>query len=167
MLKKSWSLLVAVLLSSALFAQEPASAVNPLLGKDVKLAKREIVGSNIRIADMKKSTRFWEIYSSYEKSSNIESNAYQAFLKKYSGLSAVMTSATADAISKELFQIQSARASILKKTYDQLRKEISPSVAARFLLIENRISLLEDFQCISVNPLALPEGERVIEVTVE
>lgn len=158
-------ILVSILTISSVAAETMAG--NALLGKDVYAAKKEIVNSNIRIADSSKNARFWEIYGQYEISSKVQFDAYSAFLKKYSGLSAVMTVDVADAIATELFQIQNSRAKLLASVYKQMRKEISASVASRFILIENRVSLLGDFQCISENPLALPEGKRVIEVTVE
>ncbi len=157
--------LVAVMIVASYSAD--AAANNPLLGKDVHAAKKEIVSSNIRISDAKKNARFWEIYAAYEKSSAVETKAYSSFLEKFSSFSAVMTTDAADALAKELLRIQATRAKLLATVYKQIRKEISAPVASRFLMIENRISLLEDFQAISANPLALPEGERVIEFTVE
>ena len=157
--------LALIMVTSSICSENLAG--NSLFGKDVYAAKKEIVKSNILISDPQKSARFWEIYGQYEISSKVQFDAYSSYLKKYSGLSAVMTPDVADAIAKELFQIQKTRAKLLASVYKQMRKEISASVASRFMLVENRISLLGDFQCVSENPLALPEGKRVIEVTVE
>jgi len=154
-----------LIFTATLFAQE-TTAPN-LFGKDVHAAKKEIIKSNIKIANETQSKQFWSIYDNYETNSQKESEAYTLFLKKYSGLSAVMTAEAADAIANELFRIHTARQKLLTDVYKRMRKEISPAVAARFMMIENRVSLLEDFQAVSANPLALPEGERVFEVRVE
>jgi hypothetical protein len=160
-----------VMMASSVFAQDTNSLME-LFKSDVRSAKRELVSLNIVFTDSVKSTSFWAVYDEYEQATKANTDTYIGLLKKYAENYTQMNDEVASDLTKEAFGLKKAKQKILSKAYKKMAK-ISVVEAARFVQLENRISLLIDMQIASELPMLLPEGvsvgkaETIIEVTVE
>lgn len=166
-------LLLLLLAFAATVSAQDAVATQELVKQDLRSARRELVAMNIRIADKEKAQLFWSMYDDYVLESGKNNDDYVELLKKYAENFEKMDDATANQIVAESFAISSARQKLLKKTHKKISSKVSPVEAARFVQIENRISLMLDLQIAAGLPMLLPDGvgagqpQKVIEVNVK
>ena len=148
-------MLLAGLASSATVSAQTDSTMDKLIEDirtDVKREKVAIVGDAMGFtADQ--AAKFWPIYKEYEAESGKVGDTLLVLIKDYAANYEKMTDQKAAQLASKMLQFQQQRLDLRKKYYDRLAKQISPVIAARFLQVDNRISLLIDLELASQIPL--------------
>jgi hypothetical protein len=147
---------VAALLATAI-VQAPVQAgdVNSLIEmarSDIRADKVKILTAAMALNEAE-AEKFWPLQRAHEADLAKINDKRLALIKDYGTSMASMTDQKADEIMKEAFKLQDERLSLMKKYYKQIAKEVSPTVAARFVQIENQIGDLIDLQVASELPL--------------
>lgn len=145
-------LVIALLiLMNVPFAQDVDSYVE-LLRSDVKTLKKAIITEVMEFNEADASA-FWPVYRNYEYDLEKISDARVAFIKDYAVNYENMTDAKAGELMEQAFNFREKRFNLQKKYYKEFAKILSPAKAAKFVQLENQITLLIDLQVASELPL--------------
>ncbi len=147
---------VAALLATAI-VQAPVQAgdVNSLIEmarSDIRADKVKILTAAMALNEAD-AEKFWPLQRAYESELAKINDKRLAVIKDYGANMTAMTDKKADELINQAFKLQDERHSLLRKYYKQMAKETSPTVAARFVQIENQINDLIDLQVASELPL--------------
>jgi len=97
--------------------------------------------------------KFWPVYREYELAlSRLHDDRIEA-IETYAKVYNQLTPATADALAIESLDLETRRAALKKKYYEQLKTALSPVRAAKALQIENQIQLIVDLQVAASLPV--------------
>lgn len=155
-------LIVTALLAAASLgvaaADEGTDAYIELLRSDLRADKQAIVTYAMELSDAE-SQPFWPIYKAYETERVALGDRMLALIKKYPDAVAVTGPDTVRMLAADFLKLEEDRVKLLKKYYQKAEKEISPRVAARWMQVEHRISLLLQLQIASEVPLVEPLGK--------
>ena len=123
-----------------------------LFREDLRAAKQEIVGYSMEL-DSTQSDLFWPIYEEYQAELSGLADRRIDAIKRYADEHETLTDDRASEMADDWFRLQGDRLKLRKKYYKQVAKAISAGVAARFIQVENQISLLIDLQIAQDLPL--------------
>ncbi|HWA35685.1 MAG TPA: hypothetical protein VG737_16195 [Cyclobacteriaceae bacterium] len=106
-----------------------------------RLEKKAIVADFLQLKE-DDAAKFWPIYEKYEQErvaqvGNRRLQLIDQYVKKYE----TMDDASVDKLVAESASIQKKEVAVREKYYNQVKKAISPSVAARFWQVEDVISV--------------------------
>jgi hypothetical protein len=145
-------LLVAV---AALLVGSVASADDyyiELLKSDVKSMKKEIIIEVMEFTP-EQSRAFWPVYKEYQAEVNKVNDAELKLIKKYAENYNDLGDDLARELGNRLIELDLRRGYIKKEYFRKFSFVLSPVVAAKFLQVEHRISLLVELQIASVMPM--------------
>lgn len=106
---------------------------------------------------------FWREYYQYEDELRKLNDQRYQIIRDYAAYYDKMTDAIADNIARRSLNFREDRTKLARKYYDRIRKATSAITAARFLQLENEITLLADLKISSETPI-FPKGMNPIEV---
>ncbi|MGH7493972.1 MAG: hypothetical protein ACREOO_16465 [bacterium] len=149
---KKFLLLLFVLATTAVHAQDNVASFIELLRSEVSTNKKAIVTAAMDFTDAQASV-FWPIYRNYEFDLNKLGDARVAMIKDYAENYEKMTDPKAKELAEKAFKFQEDRLKLRKKYFNELSKALSPTMAAKFAQVDNQIQLLIDMQIASELPL--------------
>jgi hypothetical protein len=109
---------------------------------------------------------FWREYYAYENElRKIYDQRYQ-IIRDYAAFYDKMTNPIADNLAKRSLNLRDARNDLARKYYERIKKVTSAITAARFLQVENEITLLSDLKVSSETPIMqkMPKGVSPLDV---
>lgn len=96
---------------------------------------------------------FWHEYYPYEAELKKINDERMGIIRDYEFSYDRMDDNTANNLAERALNIRKKRLALLEKYYKKIKEATSPSVAARFLQVENEIGLLVDIEIASQMPL--------------
>ena len=149
--------LIAFLFSiTSVFAQDVDSYIE-LLKSDVKTEKKAII-TKVMVFTEKESSAFWPIYNEYEYELSKLSDKRIANIKDFAANYDSLSDKKADELIKNSFSFQEDRLSLNKKYYKKFAEVLTPTVAAKYMQLENQIQLVLDISIAANLPLAKKPG---------
>lgn len=141
---------------ATIFAQDLTSYIE-LLRSDVNTEKKALIAEAMQFSEDDASV-FWPIYKEYEFKLDKLGNKRVAFIKDYADNYMNMNDQKAGEIIKQAFDYQEERLDLKKDMYNELKEELSPSQAAKFIQLDHQIQLLIDLQINANLPLLEKTG---------
>jgi hypothetical protein len=99
------------------------------------MEKKQVVAERMKISEAE-SAKFWKLYDEYElfrsEISDKRAENIQQYVKNYANI----TTATADELLKNTFEINNELDKLWQKTYKSMSKELSAKTAGQFIYLE-------------------------------
>ncbi len=150
MLKKSL-MLVALLMAVATAARAQANLME-LVRSDIRAEAQTIMTATMQLSN-DDAEKFWPVYREYELERSKWGDQRLAMIKSYAEQYESMTDETARQLADQWFKLQDNRLKLWKDFYKKIEMEVSASVAARFIQIENQLNMILDIQIAQELPL--------------
>ena len=149
-------------LGLALIAGAPVTAsaqdnVMELVRSDLRTQARALVTEAMALPDSQ-AQKFWPIYGEYERERALWTDRRMALIKNYAAQFETLTEQQAKTLADDWFDLQEGRLDLWEKYYKRVAKALSPSIAARFIQVENQVNLIMDVQVASEIPLVFKRG---------
>jgi len=148
-------LTLLLLLPALSFAQMGDEAYIELLRSNLRADKVTVMTVAMNLPDAQAQI-FNPIYREYMDELAKINDERVNVIKEYAAAYPNVTDEQAKSWMDTLFSVNDKRAKLLQKTYGRVSKELSPSIAAKFVQVENQINLLIDLQIASQIPLLEP-----------
>jgi hypothetical protein len=149
---KKLLLSIILLLSAFSIKAQTQNDFIELLKSDMKSERKAIITESMNFTETE-SKAFWPIYNEYEvKLENLANQRIknlQAFGENYNKLS----EEKANELMTKSFKFQEDRLSLNKSYYKKFAKALSPTVAGKFMQVENQIQLIIDVTIAEELPL--------------
>ena len=158
---KSLKMLVAmaVLCSAAAFAQTTADSSSAqtdqdiaLLRKDVSAAKMDVITHTMQFTE-KEAAAFWPVYEKYAAAQKLIGDQKVALIKDYAQNYDTITDANATTMSEKAFAIEAESVQLRKTWFPKFVAVLGAKRAAKFMQVDNRLSLLANLQIASAVPI--------------
>ena len=158
-MRRTWTFAVSGLLAlmPAVHDRPAEEDLIELLRADLRATKVEIVSAAMRLREDEAKV-FWPIYGDYEVELGRLSDRRMAMIQSYADEQEKMTDERAAELAAEWFRLQEDRTKLRKKYYRKVEKALSSGIAARFIQVENQVSLLIDLQISEELPLIHTSG---------
>ncbi len=143
------------LLATPLFAQQD---LIELTRAELQTQKKAIIVEVMQFSETEAEV-FWPMYRDYEFERSKLGDQELALIKKYAENFTSMTDEMAGEIMEKAFDIDEELLDLKQDYYKKISKELSKSLAARFIQLENQIGLLIDLKVASELPL-LPKLDK-------
>jgi hypothetical protein len=123
-----------------------------LVRTDIQKQRVAIIGEAMQFtAD--EAAMFWPIYEEYEAERSEIGDQRMALIMDYADHFQTMTDEKAAELGATALGLEEARTALKKKYFQKLQAEMSPVTAARFLQVENQLTMVLDLQIASQVPL--------------
>jgi len=120
--------------------------------KDLLTARADIISKNLGLtADQ--ASRFWPVYEKYQAELKGIIDTQLQSVKKYAENYQTLTDAQAIELADATLDRDSSMAALRKKWFPEFQKILPGKVAARFMQIDRRLSLLTQLELASQIPL--------------
>ena len=123
-----------------------------LLRSDVKTQRVAIVTSVMQLSG-EEADKFWAVYQDYEYEASKIGDQRVALIKDYAAAYESMSDAKAAELMGRAFAIDQERLTLEKKYYGEFEKAVGATTAAKFMQVDNQLSLLIDLQISQSLPL--------------
>lgn len=149
--------LFAFLFSIAnVFAQDADSYIE-VLKSQIKTDKKAIITETMGFTE-KESQTFWPIYNEFEHELSKLSDKRIANIKDFAANYDSLSDQKADELIKNSFSFQSDRLNLNEKYYKKFTEALTPTVAAKYMQLENQIQLILDLSIAANLPLTKKPG---------
>ncbi len=162
LLKKQVLAIAAMAISPMLFAQSPAGgedgketniqAYISLLRKDVKKDKVAVL-TEIMDFSPEDASKFWPIYSAYDKELTKLGDEKLALFRRYIESYVTLTDQQATQIVNGLHDVEVRNLALRKKYFGLVSQALGARTAARFLQVEHQLMLILDLQVAASLPI--------------
>ena len=159
---KSFKILVAavVLCSASAFAQTAADTSTSaqtdqditLLRKDISAAKMDVITHTMQFTEAE-AAKFWPVYQGYADAQKAIGDQKIALIKDYANSYDTITDANATTMTQKAFAIESESVQLRKTWFPKFVAVIGAKRAAKFMQVDNRLSLLGSLQIASAVPI--------------
>ena len=155
------SIIMAMLLFVTALAQGQEQQATPaidatsyieLLRTDIKAQKNKIMSDGMALAE-EDAQVFWPVYREYTFELDKLNDELLTMLKDYARNYENLTSQKAEELAQKNFEFQEKKLKLRKDYFEKVRKVLPPKLAAKYLQLDNRISLLYDLQLSARVPL--------------
>ena len=150
MLKKS--LMIVALLMAVNTAASAQANLTELVRSDMRTQAQTIMTAAMQLSN-DDAEKFWPVYREYELERSKWGDQRLAFIKSYAEQYESITDEAAKQLADQWFKLQENRLKLWKNYYKKFEKEISSSVAARFIQVENQLNMILDIQIHAELPL--------------
>ena len=123
-----------------------------MLKSDLKTQKVAVVTEGMELSE-EQAEIFWPIYREFDAELSKLMDRRIALIKDYAENWDALTDEKADELMKASLKLTKDRDKVTEKYYKKMAKELSPKTAARFMQIDNAISLLLRLQIAAELPL--------------
>jgi hypothetical protein len=123
-----------------------------LLRSDVKAKKTDIIQQNLTLTE-DQAKKFWPIQRSYETDLSKLGDQRLETIREYAKNWDTLTDDQAKSLGKRTFDFQKKRVDLRNKYFDQISKQVSPTIAAKYMQIEIQMENLIDLSIASQIPL--------------
>ena len=145
----------AMVVATPVMAQEAvdnSEQMIELVRTDIQKQRVAIIGEAMQFtAD--EAAMFWPIYEEYEAERSEIGDQRMALIMDYADHFQTMTDEKAAELGATALGLEEARTALKKKYFQKLQAEMSPVTAARFLQVENQLTMVLDLQVASQVPL--------------
>jgi uncharacterized membrane protein len=148
-----------VLLSAALSAQTAGDTVKPvtnsdiqLLRSDVQADKNEIITDTMQFTDPE-SKAFWPVYRDFARDQQVVGDDRVQLIKDYATNYDSMDGTKAKDMVQRMISIENRNLKLREDYWPKFSKALGAKRAAKFYLVDNRLSLLNNLQLTSAIPL--------------
>ena len=155
-MKKVFGILAVLFLPSVAQGQDVDSYIE-LLRADVRAQKVAILGQAMNLSEDEASV-FWPIQREYEVELAKLYDERVALIRAYTETYESMSDEKAEELTGWLLRLERQRTDLKEKYFERFAEDVSPTVAARFLQIENQINMLIDLQISASLPLVPRSG---------
>jgi Spy/CpxP family protein refolding chaperone len=159
---KSLKMLVAavVMCSASAFAQTAADpSTKPLtdqdiamLRQDVSTAKMDVITHTMQFTD-KEAAAFWPVYEGYAAAQKQVGDQKIALIKDYAQNYDTIDDAKATSMSQKMFSIDAETVALRQKWFPKFVAVLGAKRAAKFMQVDNRLTMIMNLQIASVVPL--------------
>jgi len=150
MLKKS--LMIVALLMAVNTAASAQANLTELVRSDMRTQAQTIMTAAMQLSN-DDAEKFWPVYREYELERSKWGDQRLAFIKSYAEQYESITDEAAKQLADQWFKLHENRLKLWKDYYKKFEKEISSSVAARFIQVENQLNMVLDIQIAQELPL--------------
>jgi hypothetical protein len=140
------------------FAQDVESYIE-LLKSEIKTDRKAIITESMKFTE-KESKAFWPIYNEFEHELEKLSSKRIANIKDFATNYDSLTDKKADELIKTSFSFQKDRLNLNEKYYKKFAEVLTPTVAAKYMQVENQIQLIIDLSIAANLPLAKKPGNE-------
>jgi Spy/CpxP family protein refolding chaperone len=151
-------MLAASFVASGAVAQAPSSTQSgvdsdiTLLRSDLQAGKTEIVTTGMQLTDDQGKV-FWPLYREYANKQQIIGDQRVSLIKDYAASYATIDDAKADDLIKRLLKFEQDRLKLRTEYYPKFKKAVGAKQAAKFIQIDNRLTMLVDLQLAASIPI--------------
>lgn len=128
------------------------------LRADARSDKTKIVGKAMEL-DPDQAQKFWPIYRDFDAELAKLNDERVQLVRSYAEKNGVLGDREARAMAEQTFDLQHRRADLNRRYFNKMARELSPSTAARFFQLENRLDLVVDAKIASELPPVLERSE--------
>ncbi len=151
-MKKLLLIIIALLLANTVAYGKGVDAYVELLKSDVRTQKVAVITEAMQFTN-EESSAFWPVHREYElELSGITDDRIELirdYVQNYDNL----TDKKARELANKMFALEKRRTKLKKKYFKRFEKALSATIAAKFIQVENQISLLINLQIASELPL--------------
>jgi len=140
------------------FAQDTDSYIE-VLKSQIKTDKKAIITETMKFTE-KESAAFWPIYNEFEHELEKLSGKRIANIKDFAANYDSLSDKKADELLMNSFSYLEDRLSLNKKYYKKFAEALTPTVAAKYMQLENQIQLILDLSIAANLPLAKKPGSK-------
>jgi hypothetical protein len=155
---RCFALLAALLMASSAIAQTAASNQSgtdtdiALLRSDVQAQKTEIIGKTMQLSDSD-AKAFWPLYREYSTKQQALGDQRVSVIKDYANEYDTLTDSQADGLMDRMLKFEKSRSDLRAQYYPKFKKAIGAKQAAKFIQVDNRLTLLVDLQIADAIPI--------------
>ena len=160
MSKKNIMSMITLLFTTTLLAQDLGTNIAmEILKDDIIQSRRDIIKTNIELPERVDST-FWAIYDIFEAKQKPFMDTRAKLITEYATAYYTMSDAAAQDLALRTFKNDKGHAKLKEKTFKKFSKEVSPTVAFRFMQLYNRIGLMIELQLVSEIPVLPAKSKK-------
>jgi hypothetical protein len=140
-------------------AQTTQVKAGPLTDSDIKLVRQDVQSAKDDVIrhtmefTASESTAFWPVYREYSKEQSAIADKRLKLIIEYAQNLDNMDDSTASSLTKRLFQIEAETQSLRQSYYPKFEKALGAKRAAKFYQVDNRLTMIINFQLASEIPL--------------
>jgi hypothetical protein len=123
-----------------------------LLRSDVQAQKTDVIAHTMQFNDAD-GKAFWPLYREYANKQQILGDQRVSAIKDYSTQYDTLTDAQADALMARMLKFEKSRGDLRAEYYPKFKTAIGAKQAAKFIQVDNRLSLLVDLQLANAIPI--------------
>jgi len=123
-----------------------------LLRSDVQAQKTDIIGKTLQLSDTD-AKPFWPLYREYSTKQQALGDQRVSVIKDYAAQYDTLTDAQADALMARMIKFNQSRNDLTADYYPKFKKAIGAKQAAKFIQVDNRLTLLVDLQLANSIPI--------------
>jgi Spy/CpxP family protein refolding chaperone len=123
-----------------------------LLRSDVQAQKTDVIAHTMQLTDAQ-SQAFWPLYREYAGKQQAIGDQRVKLIKDYADSYDTMDDAKADELAGRMIKFDDARTKLRAEYYPKFKKAIGAKQAAKFLQVDNRLTLLVDLQIATAVPI--------------
>jgi hypothetical protein len=151
-------MLAALLVTSGAMAQTATTDQSgtdtdiALLRSDVQAQKTDIIGKTMQLNDTD-AKAFWPLYREYANQQQTLGDQRVSVIKDYAAQYDTLTDAQADALMARMIKFNTSRIDLTAQYYPKFKKAIGAKQAAKFIQVDNRLTLVVDLQLANSVPI--------------
>jgi len=123
-----------------------------LLRSDVQAQKIDVITHTMQFTDAQ-SQAFWPLYREFSGKQQTIGDQRVSIIKDYADSYDTLDDAKADELESRMIKFEEARTKLRAEYYPKFNKAIGAKQAAKFLQVDNRLTLLVDLQIASAVPI--------------
>ncbi len=146
---------LALVAAAPAFAQDkkPVDMSSAELLKMIQTDKKGLVGKAMALND-KEAKAFWPLYDAFQKELEGPQAQINRAILDFVNAGANITDANARRLAEQVLKAESDEARLRSSQFSKLVKVISPTKAARYLQVENKIRAVQRYETARAIPLA-------------
>jgi hypothetical protein len=152
------TMLAALLMASGAIAQTATTDQSgtdtdiALLRSDVQAQKTDIIGKTMQLNDAD-AKAFWPLYREYTNKQQALGDERVSVIKDYGAEYDTLTDSQADGLMDRMLKFDKSRNELRAQYYPKFKKAIGAKQAAKFIQVDNRLTLLVDLQLVNAIPI--------------
>ena len=123
-----------------------------LLRSDVQAQKTDVIAHTMQLNDAD-AKAFWPLYREYANQQQVLGDQRVSVIKDYAAHYDTMDDAQADSLMNRELAFEKSRTDLRAAYYPKFKKAIGAKQAAKFIQVDNRLSLLVDLQLANAIPI--------------
>jgi hypothetical protein len=145
-------LLLSLIVSSAVLAQDTSTDNMTILMDKIKADKKLLVAENMGLTEAE-SKAFWPVYDEYQKELAAGQMKYGNLVKRYAEKYKSMTNEEAQALLNDYMKMEEDLLKTRQSFVPKLRKVLPEIKVVRYMQIENKIRSAINYELASMIPL--------------
>jgi hypothetical protein len=123
-----------------------------LLRTDVQAQKTDVIAHTMQFNDAD-GKAFWPVYKEYSTQQQTLGDQRVTLIKDYAAHYDTIDDAQADSLMARMLAFEKSRTNLRAEYYPKFKKAIGAKQAAKFMQVDNRLTLLVDLQLANAIPI--------------